>query len=203
MTSRISRKPLIAAAGFAVALLVLTWWVNSQGPIPGDQRAYEAALDHAAAPNEETSNLYQFFAGMGSLYVAAATTLAGALIVLRNVGAAAAVFVIAAAGALLLDRALAEVVGPTQAAAEVIFPPGGFPSGHATYATAVFGAFAVLGARHGRPEVTLVSATLIVLMGITRVADRSHLPDEVLGGYLLGAAWLCLLVAYRPLWGRS
>ncbi len=50
------------------------------------------------------------------------------------------------------------------------------------------------GWRHGRPEVAAVSILATVLMGISRVADRSHLLDEVLGAYLLGGAWLCLLI---------
>lgn len=86
----------------------------------------------------------------------------------------------------------------TAAAAELDFEPGGYPSGHALFAATTMGAVAVLGARHGRREVAMVALCVALLMGFVRATDRSHMLNEVLGGYLLGGAWLCLLVAYRP-----
>jgi membrane-associated phospholipid phosphatase len=73
-----------------------------------------------------------------------------------------------------------------------------FPSGHTTSATIGFGLLGALllrltRARHWRRAV-IVSATLIVAaaVGCSRVYLGVHWPSDVLGGWLLGLAWLAL-----------
>ena len=197
MTPRISRRPLALAGALAAAFVGLTAWVELAGPLPGDEAVRRWTWDHAPVSGDGLA-FQQFFATLGSPYVALLVALAAATVVLYNVGAMPALFVVAAAAGTLLEQPLAELVGSTAAASELDFEPGGFPSGHALFAATTMGAVAVLGARHGRREVAMVAVCVALLMGFVRATDRSHMLNEVLGGYLLGGAWLCLLVAYRP-----
>ncbi len=179
----------------AVAFLGLTLWVRFEGPIPFDGRLLRAGLQGTFDPDASVTGLYAFFAGLGSPLVAALTVATAFAIVLRNVGLAAALLVPAAGAISLTEPLLSHWLGYTQAARELGFPSGGYPSGHAAFTLPTFGILAWLGARHGRPEVVAIALAVIVLMALSRVASRAHLLDEVLGGYLLGGAWLCLVIA--------
>lgn len=80
-----------------------------------------------------------------------------------------------------------------------------YPSGHATMGITLYLALALLGgwaigagrAVHGY---ALTVATVVgLLVGVSRVALGVHYPSDVLGGWLLGAIWISLLVWVRPL----
>jgi undecaprenyl-diphosphatase len=65
----------------------------------------------------------------------------------------------------------------------------GFPSGHATAASAFFGAVLYLAAswpRAPRAVVRALAIACIVLVGLARVILRAHWPSDVLGGIALG-----------------
>lgn len=193
MTSRISRE-LLAAAVLGLALVALTLWVKLHGPIPGDERLLRWAQAHPAT-SEAFSNFQQFFGTLGSPIVGALTALTAATVALRNVGAGAAAFIVLAAAGALLEIPLTDLVGRTDAAAQLGVQGGGYPSGHALFAATTLGAIAVVGWRTGRREVATIALVLALLMGMVRATDRSHLLDEVLAGYLLGAMWLCFLLS--------
>jgi len=176
------------------AFVALALWVRFHGPLPGDGRAHDWAAAHGT-PSQRTYDLYNVFGVLGTPPGALLTTSTAALILLRNVSARAAAMLLGAALITLVEPQLAQLVGTTDAAVRLGLPGGGFPSGHALYAGAVLGMLAWLGRAHGRPEVTAVCLAVIVLMGLTRVISGAHLPSEVLGGYLLGGAWLCLVLA--------
>ena len=91
--------------------------------------------------------------------------------------------------------------------AEALSHAGGyaFPSGHSATAVVVYGALALIAARHGgaRVRATAIAAAvaLAVLVGITRVYLGVHFPSDVLAGWLLGAAVLAVvwrLAVSRP-----
>jgi undecaprenyl-diphosphatase len=112
-------------------------------------------------------------------------------------------------GALLDELAKALVARPRPSAALVsvttrhLFDPS-FPSGHVVFYCSYFGflfGLAYLG-RNRAPRSSRLAMILpvipIVLVGISRVYLGAHWPSDVLGGYLLSAAWLPLLFfAYR------
>jgi membrane-associated phospholipid phosphatase len=69
-----------------------------------------------------------------------------------------------------------------------------FPSGHASFVTAVIGYFGLLCWRRGSAWrlLTLLAAVLVVGVGPARVVGGEHLVSDVVGGYLLGGAMLVL-----------
>jgi undecaprenyl-diphosphatase len=75
----------------------------------------------------------------------------------------------------------------------------GFPSGHATAATACWlGVAIVLGRRTSRRprRVALVALALVIaaVVGCSRVYLGVHAPTDVLGGWALGGAWIAALL---------
>lgn len=91
----------------------------------------------------------------------------------------------------LLGRPRPDVVGWRVPYAET----AAFPSGHAVSAMVVFGglAWTILRLRpeRGVRALTLLFAvTAILLVGVSRVYLAVHYPSDVIGGYLLGGAWL-------------
>jgi undecaprenyl-diphosphatase len=79
-----------------------------------------------------------------------------------------------------------------------------FPSGHAMSSTIVYGAllmvFLPVLARRLRPAVVTVAATLVVAIGFSRLALGVHYISDVVGGYVLGLAWLVASVAAFSTW---
>ncbi|MCW3009977.1 MAG: phosphatase family protein, partial [Solirubrobacterales bacterium] len=140
--------------------------------------------------------LATFFGELGTTLVAMLTVAIAAAIVAHNVGARAAVLVAASSLAVVASDALQALGNPTPLHRELfgVNAANGLPSSHAAYAASVFGVFAVLGRRHGRPEVVAVSALLIVLMGPARMLSSAHVPSELLAGYGVGLTWLALVL---------
>jgi membrane-associated phospholipid phosphatase len=78
-------------------------------------------------------------------------------------------------------------------------PTSGFPSGHTAAAIVMYGALAVVasGRVRSRPaRVAIVCAAVLVpvAVGVSRVYRGMHFPTDVLGGALLGVAWLAASV---------
>jgi undecaprenyl-diphosphatase len=84
-----------------------------------------------------------------------------------------------------------------------------YASGHATLALAFYGLWAyvlwrALPASPGRSAILIGLGIWIALIGWSRLALGAHYPTDVLGGYLLGAAWLLLAMSVVDrLTGRS
>jgi undecaprenyl-diphosphatase len=81
-----------------------------------------------------------------------------------------------------------------------------FPSGHAFTAVVLYGALLYGGwirwsANWRRGLLALATGLLIGTIGWSRLVLRVHYPTDVLGGYLLGIAWLALLWMALHRWG--
>lgn len=79
-----------------------------------------------------------------------------------------------------------------------------FPSGHAMSSTIVYGAlllvFLPVVARHLRPVLVGAGVALVGAIGFSRLALGVHYISDVLGGYVLGAAWLAASAAAFSTW---
>ena len=79
-----------------------------------------------------------------------------------------------------------------------------FPSGHAMQAVVCYGALALvvlpLFDQAGRRWIVGGTIALALAIGMSRLALGVHYISDVLGGYVLGAAWLAGSVAVFELW---
>ncbi|MGH9273877.1 MAG: phosphatase PAP2 family protein [Acidimicrobiales bacterium] len=110
-------------------------------------------------------------------------------------------------GGGLVDTIVKVVVGrPRPEVEEPIISAFGnsFPSGHSMQAVVCYGALLLvfLPMVEGRRRTAAIAATgtLIVLIGFSRLTLGVHYISDVLGGYVLGAAWLMTSVATFEIW---
>lgn len=128
--------------------------------------------------------------------------------VLHNGGRKLAVFLaVTSFGGGIIDTIVKVAVGrPRPEVDEPIISAFGksFPSGHSMQAVVCYGALLLvfLPLLEGRRRTTAIAATatLIVLIGFSRLSLGVHYVSDVLGGYVLGAAWLIASVAVFEIW---
>jgi membrane-associated phospholipid phosphatase len=133
-----------------------------------------------------------------------------ALLLLRRRARLAGYLVITGVGALLLDPSLKTLVGRLRPVVDspVAHAPGNsFPSGHALSSMIVYGALSlvflpVVGARWRKLFIAAV-ATIVFLIGLSRIALGVHFLSDVLAGWLLGAAWLGITAYAFRVWRRE
>jgi undecaprenyl-diphosphatase len=83
---------------------------------------------------------------------------------------------------------------------DLAVPPSfSYPSGHAFFSMCCYGMLAILLAVHvknlaARVAILIGGASLVLGIGISRIYLGVHYPSDVLGGWLLGLAWVCALL---------
>ncbi len=115
--------------------------------------------------------------------------------------------VVTTLGGGLLDTLVKEAVGrPRPSLAEPVATAHGksFPSGHAMSSTVAYGALVLvflpaIGRRY-RPVVVAGAVVLVVAIGFSRLALGVHYITDVLGGFVLGLAWLAASIAAFSTW---
>lgn len=115
-----------------------------------------------------------------------------ALLVARRVRTAI-VAVVAMVGEAVLDSVVKLAVGrPRPAFAHPVATAAGasFPSGHALGATVAFGLLVLLVPRGYRTAAAVLAVVAVGLVSFSRLALGVHYLTDVVGGWLLGAAWL-------------
>ena len=196
-----SLTPLLAVTGAALVFTILLVLVRLQW------RPLES-LDHGAA-----AHINALVAGHPALVaVVKAVTWLGSDGVLWTIIGVSAVFLafrrrwrlvayllVTAAGALVMDPILKDLVGRLRpVVAHPIAHGGGnsFPSGHSLGSIVCYGAIFLvfLPAARGRWRTvfTTVIVTLVALIGISRILLGVHYLSDVLGGWTLGITWLGL-----------
>lgn len=76
-----------------------------------------------------------------------------------------------------------------------------FPSGHAMGSVIVYGGILFLVIRSVRSHGVkwffgIFTGLLILVIGLSRIYLAVHFPSDVMGGFSLGFAWLCLSIAF-------
>lgn len=140
--------------------------------------------------------------GYSPQYAAVCALLIVLLLVARR-RPAALWLLFAVAGGSLLNTAIKVAVArprPTVADVRILQHASGysFPSGHVTSYTVLFGFLIGLAFMHLRAAwrwaLAAVLAVPIVLVGPSRIYLGDHWASDVLGGYLLGALWLSIVL---------
>lgn len=110
-------------------------------------------------------------------------------------------------GAALLNHYVKEIFQRQRPTIKHLVVQGGysFPSGHSMGSLICYGGIAFLLIQLTRRSIwkrciLFFTAVLVLLIGISRIYVGVHFPSDVLGGYLLGGAWLFLMIALYPRW---
>ncbi|HEY5845944.1 MAG TPA: phosphatase PAP2 family protein [Microlunatus sp.] len=116
--------------------------------------------------------------------------------------------VIAAAGSLAMTSVGKLVVGRVRPPTSDAIPPfeysPSFPSGHTLNSTVIAGLVAYLllrrlGSQWARVLTVVVAAAWAIAMGLSRVYLGHHWLTDVMMGWLLGLAWLCVVITAHRL----
>jgi len=114
----------------------------------------------------------------------------------------------AAAGSLAMTTVGKRLIGRSRPPRELAVPPfensPSFPSGHTLNATVIIGVLVYvwllhLATRRARAWAVAVGAVFVVAMGLSRVYLGHHWLTDVIAGWLLGLAWLTVVVTAHRL----
>jgi undecaprenyl-diphosphatase len=199
---------LLAGVAFGVLLMLVRYHF---GPLFELDKGAADGLNRFVSHHEGLVPVLQGIASLGGrpimmwLVIAAVVTL-----FIRRQPRLAVFLIIAGVGALILDPSLKALVGrlrPVVAVPVAHAPGNSFPSGHALGSFIVYGAlllvFLPAVRARWRPYVIGLVATLVVLIGLTRISLGVHFVSDVIAGWLLGAAWLGVTLYAFRLWQRE
>jgi membrane-associated phospholipid phosphatase len=194
---RIAQLATIAALAAAfVAVLVA---VTSAGGILGLDHDVAASVARHREP--WLTSAFKVLTWLGSSTVLVPVALAGGGWLRRKGGSWRPMLVLALtlAGAFGFSQLVKHAVGRARPDDRLVHAVGyAFPSGHATFAAAGWPALALLlAAAWPARRRALVAAALVVtaIVGASRVYLQVHWTTDVLGGWLLGALWLAIVLA--------
>lgn len=201
---------VVLSVGFVLALAALSVEVAAKHTGGWDRPVHAWFVGHRYGA---VTGLMEALTWLGSTAVLVPVLLAvGGYLVWSRRSWSTPLFVWAAfAGAVVLGEAGKVIFGRARPpAADMITRAGGyaFPSGHSVQAMTGWGLLAVLAVASGtlrrrtRLALAWACAVVIVLVGTSRLYLGVHWLSDVIGGFLLGAAWLSLLLAFRAGRGR-
>jgi membrane-associated phospholipid phosphatase len=183
---------LLLGAGWGAGSIIMAAGPRFDGPIVADL--------HASAHGAFTAVMRQitFFGSPVWLDIVFALTFAAMLITRRWRWA---IFLLLASPGVVLMHHLIQgwVDRPRPVGHHLSIGTGGsWPSGHATETTGLYGGLVLCAlSTHPAPAwrrlLILVLVALLALIGVSRVVLGVHYPSDVVGGWLLGAAWLTAL----------
>lgn len=188
---------LIAAVVLLAAVVAIHRWLTHVGPLPGDSWATYHFEPWQVADEPRSLRLFDsIFNWLGTPLPAlllAAITIAG---LVRRGRRDEIIGLLIAACAIAANSVLKAVWGPTPLWLESGRGGVNFPSGHTVFAAAMIGYVALLAYRHHHPRWGTLAVLVGLCMGPTRVFAGSHLPSDVVAGYLQGGAWLLAAAAW-------
>jgi membrane-associated phospholipid phosphatase len=199
--------------GLAVAIVgipfgFLLHQVAIEGPLTGFDEDGARWLNDQFHDNDVAIRLLEFISFLGKpIFLLFAVGLPG-LWVLRHGGHKLVIFLaVTCIGGGIVDTIVKVAVGrprPTVDEPITVAFGNSFPSGHSMQAVVCYGALLLvfLPLLHGRARSLAIgaTATLILLIGFSRLTLGVHFVSDVLGGYALGAAWLIASVAAFEIW---
>jgi membrane-associated phospholipid phosphatase len=202
--ARTNRLYAGCAIGSATLLLLVIAerWLLTRYTFPGDIRAArlgtELVMTHKPSLVWAFTRVYQ---QIGRPLVAVGEVLVMFIWLWRTAGRHAAQGLLIVLLASATCGLIKIICGPTPLWIALYHVGTNFPSGVVTFMTACFGYVGVVAWRQGQRILPLVLLLAIAGSGPARVVGGQHLPSDVIGGYMLGLAWL--LIAYMYLAGTS
>ena len=204
------RVTLIAIATVLVAVpfAYLLLEVVRHGPFTRFDETTAGDLHARVVDKPALIDALQFLSWLGKPLWLGIAIAAGALFVYSRGRRRLAVYLaVTAIGGGLVDSAVKLIVNrPRPVLDEPIAVAWGksFPSGHAMSSTVTYGALllALLPAIPRRFRLTAFGATvsLVLAIGLSRLMLGVHFVSDVLGGYILGLAWLSGSTAAFSIW---
>ncbi|NES31750.1 phosphatase PAP2 family protein [Micromonospora terminaliae] len=197
-----------AGVGFGVLLMLVRFhW----GPLYHADHEAAEWFNHLVAPHHPVVTVLQAVTDLGGRPVLIwLITIAVVGLLIRRQSRLAVYLIITGVGGLILDPSLKALVGRLRPVVDVPVahaPGNSFPSGHALGSFVAYGAlllvFLPAVAPRWRKPAIAVAGLLVVLIGLTRIALGVHFVSDVLGGWLLGAAWLGVTAYAFRLWRRE
>ncbi|MGC4766005.1 phosphatase PAP2 family protein [Micromonospora sp. DT46] len=194
-----------AGVGFGILLvLVRTRW----SPLHDVDHGVAQWLNDLVAPHGPLVTVLNALTDLGGRAVIiwlVSVAVVGLLI--RKQGRLAVFLIVTGVGALVLDPALKTLVDRLRPEVDVpigTYAGDSFPSGHALGSMVAYGALLLvflpaMSRRWRKPAIALV-ALVVFLIGLTRIALGVHFVSDVLGAWLLGAAWLGVTAYAFRLW---
>jgi undecaprenyl-diphosphatase len=207
LNKNFSHKNLFAIGGLVVLAIAVSICARWEPRFPGD---LQLTLLLQSIDSKSLRSLMEWVSYLTGGWRAAVLVVASGIVVWRYLGRLEGGLVLAAGLSSLLDSAIKFVVNrprPTTTLVQVfaVEHGSGFPSGHALFAAVVLGFLAYLAITHlsKRSLRTLSLAgllMLILLIGTSRVYLGVHWSSDVLGGYLVGAVFLAVLIWLYRMW---
>ena len=165
-------------------------------------------LHDAVRESPATVRALEVVTFLGStMWLMSAVSLATVFLLRRGRSRLAVYLVTTTVAGLVLNAVVKLVVSrPRPSLVDPVATAGGksFPSGHAMAATVVYGALLLVFlpgvARRMHWPLVGVLFVLVAAIGFTRLALGVHYITDVLGGFVLGLAWLCATAAAFSLW---
>lgn len=206
---------LILALGAAVAA-TMTWLASEtyeavteeQGVALWDQPLLDASVDLRSGWLDTAVTAYTDVGGVVGMPVLAVSLMV--LLAVRRRSWTPVILVCAAGlGSLLMTIAGKDLVGRTRPPLSLAVPPyehsPSFPSGHTLNAVVIAGVIAYLlvlrrRSRRGRVLTVTLATVFALTMGLSRVFLGHHWFTDVLAAWVLGLAWLAVVVTAHRLY---
>jgi undecaprenyl-diphosphatase len=210
-----ARRLWSAATAATIAFLVVLGLVEWSAWVLRTDRDLEGRAGDFGYRHLRFRHLMEAITRLGDPRVLAAVIVVAVVVLLARRRTTDALYVASVgAGGGLLNRIAKAAIGrerPSPFRRFIAVHGQSFPSGHTMGATVVFGALLfVLWPRLSRPArlaAALAGVVLVGMVGASRVVLGAHWPSDVVGGVLLGAAWVvacgALMVSRRAAEGPS
>jgi len=188
---------IAGATGFGLLLLLVR---DGWPPLVSFDRNAVDTLNHAVAGDRVAVTVLTGVTGLGGRTILIwLVTVSTAIMLIRRQYQLTAYMLVTGLGALALDPAIKALVGrlrPLVPSPVATAPGYSFPSGHVLDATVFYGVmllvFLPIIPPRLRKLATGLAIALVAAIGFSRVAIGVHYPSDVMGGWLLGVAWLAI-----------
>ncbi|GIF78081.1 phosphatase PAP2 family protein [Asanoa siamensis] len=198
---------IAAGIGFGILLALVRFRF---GPLYDLDHGVANEVNGYVADHEGLLDVIRFVTDLGGAMKVWVVALAVAVLLIRRRVRLAIFVVVSGLGALALEPTIKLLVGRLRPVVDVPVahaPGNSFPSGHSLGSFVVYGSlllvFLPAVPRKWRAAVIAAVATLVALVGVSRIALGVHFVSDVLAGWLLGAAWLGVTLYAFRLWRRE